>query len=396
MKLKTQFVFAALALLGANSLQAQTIINLTGATAFRDAAHGAIIGALGGDGVAWRARTDLALPGGTGNSNLRIYRGFIGGEEYIVRATFSGSTQGILDLADQNDLYFLKPDTIMTQTSTGALTGLTVADNTEIGKAGWSFSDVEKTLSDRPLASLGGGPVGVVPFMFVAGKGSPAGITNMTDQLHEALWSAGQVDSSFLGLAGGTTLLATGRSNGSGTRATILAETGYGPFRQVVQYGANTTTGAITPYSLDNLGGGQSSNSGVRAVLEIDRALLNFGGSPVNALFVSYLTVSDAIAATGYNVADGTSDPAKAVPMTYNGVRYSEENVQSGAYTLWGYQQLYTKPSLTTLEAAFDATLRTNIGLPANLGNAGIASSTMTVTRVGGDGGAVLPNAVEE
>ncbi len=396
MKLKTQFVFAALALLGANSLQAQTIINITGATAFRDAAHGAIIAALGGDGVAQRARTDIALPGGTGNSNLRIYRGFSGGTEYIVRATFSGSTQGILDLADQNDLYFLKTDTTMTTTGTGALTGLTVAGNTEIGKAGWSFSDVEKTLSQRPTATLGGGPVGVVPFMFVAGKGAPAGITNMTDQFHEALWSLGQVDSGFLGLPTGTTLLATGRSNGSGTRATILSETGYGAFRPVVQFNAVTTAGAtfgeISQYSSANLGGGQSSNSGVAAVLGIDRTALKFGGSPVDAVFVSYLTVSDAVTATGYVEATGASNPALAVPMTYNGVRYTVANVQSGAYTLWGYQQLYTKPSLTTEETAFDTTLRTNIGLPANLGNAGIATSSMTVTRFNGDGGVVLPN----
>ena len=390
MKFRTTFVLAALSILGANSSYAQTVINITGATAFRDAAHLAIIATLGGEGVAQRARTDLTLPGNTSASNLRIYRGFIGSNEYIIRATFSGSTQGILDLADQNDLYYLKTDTTMVTTGTGSFTG-TVLANTEFGKAGLSFSDVEKTLSQRPNATLGGGPVGVVPFMFVAGKGAPAGITNMTDQLHEALWSLGQLDSSFLGLTSGTTLLATGRGNGSGTRATILAETGYGPFRSVVQFTANTT-GAITQFSTSNLGGGHTSNSGVSGVLGINRSLLNFGTVPVDAVFVSYLTVSDAITATGYDQSSGASNPALAVPMTYNGVRYSAANVQSGAYTLWGYQQLYTKPTLTALESSFDMALRASIALPANLGSAGIATTTMTVTRFNGDGGVILPN----
>lgn len=402
MKLKSTLVFGALAIAASQFASAQTVVNITGATAFREAAHSAIISLLGGDGVAQRARADINLNGATSASNLRIYRGFVGGQEYIVRATFSGSTQGILDLADQNQIPFLNTNTTMTTTGNGALTGATQASNTSNAAPHLSFSDVEKTLSERPTASLGGGPVGVVPFMFVMGKGIAAGnralYSNMTDQIHEALWSTGQIDASLLTNVqpvspntSTTTILATGRNNGSGTRATILSETGYGSFRNIVQFDANTTSGEIAQFATN---GGHSSNSGVSGVLGIDRSILKFGGTPVDAVFCGYLTISDAVTATGYVEATGASNSALAIPMTYNGVRYSVENVRNGSYTLWGYQQLYTAASIPAGVTTFDTALRAAI--PGSLTAAtGIAIPTMKVTRFGGDGGIVQPNPVE-
>ena len=396
MKSKSVIIISAMALAGASFAQAQTTINITGATAFRTAAHNAILASLtnaanGAGGAPRRASADITLTGGTSASNLRIYRGFIGANEYIIRATFSGSTQGIQDLADQNSIPFLKDSSI-----TYATTGLgsfsataTQAANCENAAPTMAFSDVEKTLSARPTASLGGGPVGVVPFMFVMGKGAPAGMTNMTDQIHEVLWSLGQADSRLINGVTGTTVLATGRNNGSGTRATILSETGYGSFRNVIQFNA-TAAGAISEFATN---GGHTSNSGVSGVLGIDRSLLTFEGTAVNAVFAGYLTISDAVTLTGYNETTGASTPGNAVPMTYNGVRYSVANVRNGSYTLWGYQQLYTKSSLTTLELAFDTTLRAAI--PTSLtADTGIAINTMNVTRSNGDGGVVAPSTI--
>lgn len=392
MKSKSVIIISAMALAGASFAQAQTTINITGATAFREAADAAILASLtnaanGLGGAPKRARTDITLTGGSSASNLRIYRGFIGANEYIIRATFSGSTQGILDLADQNSIPYLKDSSITyVTTGTGSFTG-TQAANCENAASTMAFSDVEKTLSARPTASLGGGPVGVVPFMFVMGKGAPAGMTNMTDQIHEVLWSLGQADSRLINGVAGTAVLATGRNNGSGTRATILSETGYGSFRNVIQFNANTSTGAITEFATN---GGHTSNSGVSGVLGINRSLLKFSGDLVDAVFAGYLTVSDAVTLTGYNETTGTSTVGNAIPMTYNGVRYSVANVRNGSYTLWGYQQLYTKSSLTASELAFDTTLRAAI--PTSLtASTGIAINTMNVTRSNGDGGVVAP-----
>jgi len=377
---------------------APIVINITGATAFRDAADGAIIALLGGDNVAFRARTDIILSG-TSASNLRIYRGTTtGGTEYIVRATYSGSTAGILAVADQADLPFLRTDTTMVQTGPGSFAG-TLAANTVIAKPRYSFSDVDKLLSQRPNAPLGGGPVGVVPFMFVAGESAPAGVTNMTDQLHNSLWSLGRVPASlFTGNSAdvGFRIYATGRNNGSGTRASILSETQYGSFTNVAQFNSTVTgnaTGALTgsPFLFpDDLGlgnGGHTSNSTVRG-------LLNRTSNPAFRsgayAFVSYLTVSDATGATGYVPATGLIVGGEgAKPMTYNGVRYSVDNVNNGAYSLWGFQQLYIADGATQQELDFFDLLAAQI--PTNMGIAGLPISGLAVDRTGGDGGAIVP-----
>jgi ABC-type phosphate transport system substrate-binding protein len=376
----------------------QVVINITGATAFREAAHNSIIALLGGEGVAQRARADINLNGSSSASNLRIYRGFIGQTEYIVRATYSGSTQGVLDLADQNQLPFLRTNTPMETTGTGTLTNPTQATNTVNAPARFAFSDVDKLLSARPNAPLGGGPVGVVPFMFLAGVGAPNGITNMSDQIHNTLWNLGTIPASMMsGNANhaNRTIYATGRNNGSGTRASILSETRYNSFNTVTQFNAvasgvdgagtlgaptlfiNATTGAVDQNA------GHVSNSGVKSMLT------RTPSSP-SVIFVSYLTISDALVASGYNEATGNSSGGQgARALTYNGVRYSTANVNSGAYTLWGYQQLYVANNPTDGELAFDAALRQTI--PGNMGTAGIPIPGLAVERTGGDGGTILP-----
>jgi hypothetical protein len=389
MNIKNTAIIGALALLaGDASAQTTRTFVITGATAFRAAANTSIIQLLGGAGTTIYARDS--------NNNRAIYKGTMAafpGDQIIVKASWSGSTQGIKDVADQTPVQVFKSTVSMT---TAGATVTTDAANMETATPRWSFSDVDKFLSERPNASLAGGPVGVVPFMFVAGEGSPAGITNMTDQLHNALWATGQLPASlFTGNSSHTTtVLATGRNNGSGTRATILAETGYGAFRNIVQFGAGNATTGPTTAGLGELveynNEGAASNSVVRNILNRDRNTLTVGGEAVDATFVSYLTISDAITATGYVQGNGTiSGGEGAIPMTYNGVRYSENNVKNGAYSLWGYQQLYQANSPTASENTFDAALRAVI--PNNMGTAGIPIPQMTVTRSGGDGGPIAP-----
>ena len=255
--------------------------------------------------------------------------------------------------------------------------------------AQWSFSDVDKLLSERPNYSFNGGPVGVVPFMFLAGEGAPAALNNMTDQLHEALWKTGTLpialftqDTSDL-----TTVIATGRNNGSGTRATILAETRYGAFTNVVQYNATYAGERSDPYPTGKLlaisefgNSGNSSNSGVRELLTRSAQDLTFGGEAFDGLFVSYLTISDANSA----ITEG------AQAMKYNGVAFSAANVKNGSYTLWGYQQFYRDSDATAQEITFDGAFRTAIPSTLN-GVDAIPLTEMPVNRSGGDGGLVQP-----
>jgi hypothetical protein len=228
--------------------------------------------------------------------------------------------------------------------------------------------------------------------MFVAGESAPAGVNNMTDQLHNALWAAGDMPASmFTGnpADAGFTLFATGRNNGSGTRAAVLSETRYGSATSVIQFNSTFTagaggalTGAPFVYAPGGNGGG-ASNSNVRDLLIKTSNPSHLGGKYA---FVSYLTISDAVAATGYDQATGlTTLPSEgAKPMTYNGVRYSEANVYNGSYTLWSFQQFYAGEVQfqTDLQDAIDASL-----VPAT----GLRTSLLEVERTGGDGGPVTP-----
>jgi hypothetical protein len=393
MKIKSTAIIGALALLAGDASAATRTFVITGATAFRAAANNSIIQLLGGAGVTQYAFTGTQ---GIGGTNRAIFKGTMAafpGDEIIVKASWSGSTQGVLDLADQNAVEVLKSSVTMTTSGNN----ISATGNVETATPRWAFSDVDKFLSTRPNASLSGGPVGVVPFMFIAGEGAPGGITNMTDQLHQTLWSTGSMPASmFTGNpADTTTVLATGRNNGSGTRATILAETGYGAFTNIVQYNAATSgdrvTGALGAIS-EFGNSGHSSNSGVRELVTRPPGGLTFDGESIDAVFVSYLTISDAVSATGYVQATGAiSGGEGAKPMTYNGVRYSEANVKNGAYSLWGYQQFYMANGPTAQETTFDTAFRAVI--PNYMGTAGIPITTMTVTRSNGDGGPISPNA---
>jgi len=415
MKLHTRLLIGATALALATSASAQTVVNLTGATAFRAASNNTILQLLGGPGV-----TEYAFTGSQGlnGSNRALFRGNLNGDPekpYIVRTSWSGSTQGILDLADQNPVQVLHVDTVTSVTGEryDPDNGFP-APTFETAVPRWSFSDVDQLLSQRPNTTFLGGPVGVVPFMFVAGQSAPATMTNMTDQLHNTLWSVGALPvSMFTGDEADTDLAyPTGRNNGSGTRATILAETQYGAFTPVFQWNA-TFTGPRVP-GVDGEGnpipegeitgspflfpdgdeepedasgnGGHSSNSGVRELLT--RPSDGF-------FFVSYLTISDALASTGYNPVTNTiSGGEGAKPMTYNGQRYSVDNVKNGSYTLWGYQQLYLAADATPAEEEFDTALRAAV--PSNMGTAGIPIPDMNSVREGGDGGPVFPKDPEE
>lgn len=388
MKLKTTMILAGLALTALNSGAATRVFNLTGATAFRAATNTAIISMLGGQGTTQYAYVGASVTG----TNQAIFVGTLPqfpGDTIIVRTSTSGSTAGIASLVNNSNVNYLPTTTTV---STG---GTVVTAGTEAAKARFAFSDVSQDISNTPVPALTGGGVGIVPFIFVAQEGAPAAVNNMTDQIHEALWSTGSLRASFFtnNPSDDTKFaLATGRNNGSGTRATILAETQYGPFTNVVQFGLDygTTQSPTTPpFNVTSLGNnGYSSNSDVKKVLVEEPADIS-GGS--NFFFVSYLTVSDAIAATGYNELTGTSTGGEgATVMTYNGVRYSAANVYNGSYTLWGYQQLYQGISPTAEENTFDAALRAAIA-PILTPDIGLPETSMRVKRQGGDGGLIVP-----
>jgi len=404
MKIKISLL-AGLAALGfASTASAQTVINITGATAFRAGAHNAILEILSDGGTFPVKYCWIGSAGTNGflNSNKIIAEGRIGGQDYIIRTNQNGSTQGIASVATQTtppsaylDVTLTAADRIVGGQNLASDAGKTVAG--VIGR--FAFSDVDQAISNNPTPVLPGAPVGVVPFVFIANVGAPAGLTNMTDQLHESQWKNGQLPlSMYTGNPADTKLvLNTGRNNGSGTRATILAETQYGPFTQVVQWGgpndATTVSGSEgtgTVNTLNNLfNNGYSSNSWVRQNLARTSTNVTVGGTPgQDIVIVSYLTLSDAAAIT--TLTGGAGVGARA--LTYNGMAYSEDNVKNGQYTLWGYQQFYASADITAAEQVFFDAF--TAAIPATLDPlvTGIPIPDMNVTREGGDGGPITPN----
>ena len=381
MKLSKYILASAVALFASATVSyADLVVNITGATAFRAAAHTSIIAALGGAGV-----TQYAFSTATGAAAANLATAdraiFVGTVANIpgtvtVRASWSGSTAGIASVVNATTVSVPLLNTTVSITGVNGIG--TVANNFQAVVPKFSFSDVAQAASNTPTPALTGNQVGVVPFQFIAQKGAPLGITNMTDQLHAALYSTGSVPlSTFTGSSAdeATLVVATGRNNGSGTRVTILAETGYG-FNTTVQQFQPTITGVTPNSSITSLGSatnnGYSSNSGVRIVLE---------ANPLPGFLVaSYLTISDATQA----IANG------AKGLTYNGVPYSVANVVNGQYSLWGYQWFYQAAGLNADETEFVTSFVAAI--PANLGTAGIPIPDMKVTRQGGDGGPIFTN----
>ncbi|MCX6866587.1 MAG: hypothetical protein NTV46_10300 [Verrucomicrobia bacterium] len=406
MKMKSTILFGTLALIASQASADTKVFNLTGATAFRASSHTALIAVLGGAGTTQYAYTGTSGIGGASRSIFVGSMAAFPGHTIIVRCSWSGSTQGIKDVEDNNSIQFIDDNIRLNGvtdlpndltngnpvTTTGynlGATGNEVAQY-ENAVAQWSFSDVDKLLSERPNASLTGGAVGVVPFMFLAGEGSPAELNNMTDQLHRSLWGAGQLPIAFFtgNTTDATTVLATGRNNGSGTRATILSETGYGSGTGLTQFGATYQGTRTDPYptgmllTVTELGnGGGSSNDVVREFLTRSSVGVTYGGSPVDVVFVGYLTISDALNAIG----EGAKE------MKYNGVSFSAENVKKGLYSLWGYQQFYLDNDASADETTFDTAFRTAIPGTLVEPNA-IAIPNMSVTRTGGDGGPIIKN----
>ena len=397
MKVNKLVMGASLVLALSSAANGQTVINITGATAFRAAANNSIISLLGGAGVTKYAYTGTQ---GIGGTNRAIFKGTVAGIGAVtIRASWSGSTQGIADCATGTPVQVLEDDELLLPTTTAG-SNVTGPFEPVNQVAQFAFSDVSQASSTTLSPSLTGAEVGVVPFAFVANASAPAGMTNMTDQIMASLYANATVPlRAFTGIPlDDAPVYASGRNDGSGSRALVLAETRYGVFSALQQFTGVTNQSTGVMESLTFVGnGGYSSNSGIRdLVYGVSSSVSVEGGAAGPAIVLSYLTISDWISATvtGKNFDPDGAGPLpvqnqKAKGLTYNGVAYSEEAVKQGAYTLWGYQWLYQAPTITPTELNFFNLFVAAI--PANLGTAAIPIPNMVATRSGGDGGPVTP-----
>jgi len=375
--------------------RAQTVVHITGSTAFRSAVHTAITQILEPGFVYGYSGTSF-----TGASQA-IFTGTNNGINVIIKTSWSGSLAGIETVSQA------VPSTVGTfltnttpQSSGGSSGAAANYDPPLIPEV--CMSDGFQYSSQYPYPQLTAQTVGVVTFKFmVNSNGYAAGLTNMTPLLAQALWNHGSLPLSlFTGNASQSNILvyAIGRDPDSGTRKTAFLETGIQTFLStpvtfvnVVQYqplNANgvvnkANPGAVTSQvfwpaeTVDNIpfatGDAGYSSGG-------DLAWAIRAVSPY--IYVTYLGLSDS----------ATAEAGSARELTYNGVAYSDAAVQNGLYTYWTFEQLDYLPSYPTTDAngaAVANALAAQI-ISTNAAAVGELLSTMNVTRTQ-EGGRVTP-----
>jgi len=444
MKLQT-ILAAALAVGATSSAMAQTnIIDVTGATAFRNAAMRAITASFSTNGLQivhdGSADTLSSLYG----ANKAIFRGTMPGitGTTVVRTSWNGSAEGINAIAGKNNPPFYTVDALTNSlvwnnsAAKGSIAGPTVTNS----RPRFAFSDVYqkntpvKTDLNGATFTASADEVGVVTFAMVANDGSDTNLNNVTVQQALALWKGGVLPlSQFTGNPNSVgNVYAMGRNDGSGTRASYLSEFKVGVASPVQQYIAtaagvtntNDVIGFITLVPAGGTGagvlatsggsanastlwgqsalvgnGGYASSSGIRDHLQRKTSnTVVYGGVNTNAQYtgplalVSWLSTSDARTAIGggarvlaYN---GVQITPIATAGSYNpgsgATGFSEADynkITKGQYSAWNYQQFYRWGTLTAAESTFRTLLRNNIDAALGVTANGLPKTVMDVDR---------------
>lgn len=451
MKIKSSILTAAFAVSLGVFAQADTAINITGATAFRAGTINSIIAGFGGAAACGIVHSNTAATtASAAGANAVSIRGTWPGVAGVttIRCRFSGSTEGVRDLvgngATPNDVFYY-PDASIP--AAGTITFLNQNSN-PVGanvplKPDVAFSDVQQTSTPSLAFTLGPADsrVGVVTFVFCKSQGSSANLSNVTDQAWKAVLTntRGVPLNVFTGLSGDQSgrVLATGRNDGSGTRAVYMIEPGVGIATKVQQFklGANGFNGVTSAgftgdvvnflqlwpandaedaNNISNLwntptngNGGYFSGSNVaNLVLAKDTSSVRVLGPTGTDLSSSGSYVGTSAGnprAVSVVACVGTSDGLTAITggasvLSYNGVGITpvavgvdptglvptdRYKVTNGTYTLWSYERMYNRGTLTADQdlVLYSAATNLKASIAANLGNAGIALSAMTAVR---------------
>jgi len=231
----SKFILASSLALAAvvNMASAQVVIRITGSTAYRSGTIQAIEDALNaGFTVGWvgtgtlAGSTEAIFHGTTKTTNIAV----------TIKTAFSGSVGGVFSLTTSRGI----PDPTATPaiiagflvdtTPTSVLPGTANVPDTKetpvapagADKAGFpnvALSDSFQSSTPYKTPVLQDMQVGVVPFEWARNVGSPASITNITNQLASAVLLLGSLPQfQFDNGASATPVFVTGRNFDSGTR----------------------------------------------------------------------------------------------------------------------------------------------------------------------------------
>jgi len=444
---KSQLLLAALLAAGTlASANAQTVINITGATAFRDAAHRAILASISNCVYGYNSSNFY-------NAGRAIFKGDIldvNGDpaDVIVRTSWSGSVAGIRAVVSQNSTYQVTyldggNATLISSLSANGTQNVTAPTATAtVNKI--CFADNDQSNTPFTSVSLEGGNIGVIAFVPVMNDNTIVPeYTSITTQQLRRLMESGSAPLKFITgnyingsngtVSDGIKVYWTGRNTLSGTRAIYLSEMGVGASNPVQQNIAepNTTSNsspitALQTWPVENTnngvdvwsptaqtgnataGNGGYDSGGLLAnimcrAMNATVTIRSAAGGIGNGTITSNRTSSNTLLCTvlsAQEIVDIQAGGGRA--LAYNGVSINpdayfssngtggisatdREKIVNGKYTLWSYENLFYRQSqLDDVEQAFVTLLETNV--PQRIYGNGVKISDMKVSRTS-DGG---------
>ncbi len=431
MNTKNLIFAAAAAVLATSAAQADTVIHITGSTAFRSGTVAAIQTLMGGAGN-FKAAYGSTSGASASASNRSVFRGSIASVPaagvVTIKCSWSGSTGGIKTVVQNLDVTTWPSASNLPATNTvlgiaDASLNFTLDTATfpgETAKADVTMEDTTQAATGFTTTTLTETRVGVIPFEWVAGNGTPSAFTNMTPLGAQAAISGGAPLSQFTGNPADVSQIVyvVGRNFDSGTRLACLANSGLSPFAGVlhVQAVVSGTAGAagssiasLKYYQAETVLGQAFSigNSGYSSGSFIADLLATPGASTANTttgipvaeqlLFgpghlVGFLGRADAARArrtsaiatnnarnltfNGAAILNGTALNADGTPVG----GYNDALIKEGIYTLWEFQNLAYRQSYSGNGKAVADALAAEI--TANVPAAsGIKLSEMHVTK---------------
>jgi len=335
MNTKSLVLAAAFGLGSLSFANATVTVYMSGSTAGRSQVHNILQGNVGG---LWTAAPAFSYYSGKTWSYFSNYSSTIN-DSLIVKCHWSGSEGGVADLNDST-----RTPTFLLNIGSGTPavvagdngSAAPVAAQLESHSVDVACADASVVFSKTPNADIVGAQLGVITFKFVKEKGSSASLNNITDALFRSSLKNGGVKLSLLTGNEADTgwVYISGRDSDSGTRVNTLGFTGYGIFNgpKQIQVSSNDTTHVIFisagPGDVGYSGGGPlATQMGYDLTGASDTIHAGAGSFSV----IGYLGTSDAATA----VANGGTE------ITYNGVAFSQANIEHGQYNGWGNYYIY-------------------------------------------------------
>jgi len=394
MKALKTLTAGAVALVFAVAASAQTVIRITGSTAFRKSTEQAIKDILNPGYTVGYQGTDITKP----SQSIHTGTTKVGNNSVIIKTSWTGSSGGLQALAQQSPVILISNWLQNGLTGSGLNTGPYDAPTA----ADVSMSDSYQASSlfyGTGFTTLRDTPVGVVTFVWVKGSSndpaiqtSLAGVTNMTPFLARLILSSGAPLSMLTGAStdSGVYIYPLGRDEDSGTRLVTYDEAGFGNFGSPIQYQPTIVSSVITafaPWPVNTVNGlsyplghsGYNSGGLLSTALNAPAASGLVDGFGDKIAFVGYLSTADAA-----SVNSGNNN------LAWNGVTYSDAAVREGKYTFWSYEHVMYRPTLGGITKTVADQLATQILTVDGAAN-GPLISTMNVSRAV-EGGVIIHN----